>query len=299
MSERPPVWLDGALVPAARATVGVHAHSLHYGTAVFDGGRFYRQDDGRVAVFRLGDHVRRLLASARALAMDLPFDAPALVAASLATVAASGLGDGYVRQLAYYGDESLGIGADNPPHVAITTWSPAGPTGAPVRARIAGFGHGPGWIPTAKHAGFYGRSFLALREARATGCDDALFLGPDGTLAEATGATLFAVLEGRLVTPPLSQPILPGLTRDTLLYLAAELGLPAREEPLARHQALAADELFLANSAAELRPLIALDGRPVPGPGPVTRALAARYHDLVRGRIPAPPGWLAHVGGPS
>ncbi|MBK8266421.1 MAG: aminotransferase class IV [Nannocystis sp.] len=296
MADRPPIWLDGALVPAERATIGVHAHSLHYGTAVFDGGRFYRGDDGRIAAFRLEDHVRRFIASARALFMRPSHDVDALCAASLAVIAASGIDDGYVRQLAYYGDEALGIGADNPAHVAISAWRPSAPTGAPVRARIAGFGHGGGWIPTAKHAGHYGRAFLALREARATGCDDALFLGPDGSIAEATGASVFAVLGGRLITPPLSAPILAGVTRDTLLRLAADLGVPTREEPLARHQALAAEELFLANSAAELRPVIALDGHPIPGPGPITRALIERYAELVRGRIPAPPGWRALIG---
>jgi branched-chain amino acid aminotransferase len=296
MADRPPIWLDGALVPADRATVGVHAHSLHYGTAVFDGGRFYRGDDGEVAAFRLEDHVRRFVASARALFMRLAHDVDALCAASLAVIAASGLDDGYVRQLAYYGDEALGIGADNPAHVAISAWRPIAPAGAPVRARIAGFGHGAGWIPAAKHAGHYGRAFLALREARATGCDDALFLGPDGAIAEATGASVFAVISGCLITPPRSAPILAGLTRDTLLRLAVELGVPAREEPLARHQALLADELFLANSAAEIRPVIALEGRPIPGPGPITRALAERYADLVRGRIHSPPGWRATIG---
>ncbi|MCB9569455.1 MAG: aminotransferase class IV [Myxococcales bacterium] len=297
MSDRPPVWVDGAMVPAEAATVGLQAHSLHYGTAVFDGGRFYRADDGRVAVFRLADHVRRLLVSARSLYMELAHDEDALIEASLAVVAASGRGEGYVRQLAFYGDEAIGIGASNPTRVAIAAWTPRGALGQPLRVRIAGFGHGGGWLPCAKHAGFYGRSFLALREARATGCDDALFLGPDGTLAEATGSTIFAVIDGRLVTPPLSMPILPGITRDTLLRLAEDAGIEAREEPLPRHRALTADELFLANSAAEIRPVIALDGHPIAGPGPITRALSERYRDAVRGRDPRRRGWLAWVGG--
>lgn len=126
MSDRPPVWVDGAMVPAEAATVGLQAHSLHYGTAVFDGGRFYRADDGRVAVFRLADHVRRLLVSARSLYMELAHDEDALIEASLAVAAASGRGEGYVRQLAFYGDEAIGIGASNPTRVAIAAWTPRG-----------------------------------------------------------------------------------------------------------------------------------------------------------------------------
>jgi branched-chain amino acid aminotransferase len=296
MDGRAAIWLDGQLIDAAAATVGLGAHSLHYGTAVFDGGRFYRGDDGHPAIFRLEDHVRRLFASARALFMELAHSPAEVMAASVAVVRASGLGEGYVRQLAYYGDDALGIGADNRPHLAVLTWRPRAAPGATVRVRVAGFGHGDGWIPTAKHAGFYGRSFLALREARASGCDDALFCAADGTLAEATGATLFAVIDGVMHTPPLSAPILPGVTRATLLELARLDGIPTREGPLPRHRALAADELFLANSAAELRPIAALDGRPFAAPGPITARLQRRYADAVRGRIPELRGWLTMAG---
>ncbi|MDC0723720.1 aminotransferase class IV [Nannocystis bainbridge] len=292
------VWLDGQLVPADAARFGLLTHSLHYGTAVFDGGRHYRLADGGVGVFRLDDHVRRFLASAAALWMPLPWTALQLRDATLAVVRASGRGDGYVRQLAFYGDARIGLGARNPVHVAVMAWDPSGSPGAHVRVRIASIGHGAGWIPTAKHAGHYGRAFLALREAEASGHDDALFLGDDGTVVEATGANLFLVRDGRLVTPPDHQPLLPGFTRATVLALAADLGIPVLEAPVPRHHLFAADEVFLANSAAELRPVVLVEGRPLPAPGPVTAQLVARYHAVVRGEDPRHRSWIARVEAP-
>lgn len=288
------VWLDGQLVSPDSARFGLLTHSLHYGTAVFDGGRHYRLADGGVGVFRLEDHVRRFCASARSLWMTLPFSREQLHAATLAVVRASGRGDGYVRQLAFYGDAKIGLGARNPVHVAVIAWEPGGRPGAATRVRLASFGHGGGWVPSAKHAGHYGRSFLALREAEAAGYDDALFLGDDGTVVEATGANLFIVRDGRLVTPPDSQPLLPGITRATLLELAADAGIPVALAPVPRHHLLGADEVFLANSAAELRPVVRIEGREL-APGPVTAHLSERYHAAVRGHDPRHREWLARV----
>ena len=289
------VWLDGQLLPADAARFGLLTHSLHYGTAVFDGGRHYRLADGGVGVFRLEDHVRRFLASAASLWMPAPYSQAQLIDATCEVVRASGRGDGYVRQLAFYGDARIGLGARNPIHVAVLAWEPGSSPGAVTRVRIASFGHGGGWIPTAKHAGHYGRAFLALREAEASGHDDALFLGDDGSVVEATGANLFIVRDGRLVTPPDSQPLLPGITRATVLALAADLDIPAVEAPVARHHLLGADEVFLANSAAELRPVVLVEGRPFPGPGPVTARLLDAYRAVVRGEDPRRHAWIARV----
>lgn len=289
------VWLDGQLVAEADARLGLRTHALHYGTAVFDGGRHYRLADGGVGVFRLHDHLQRFCASAASLWMDLPYSLAELHDATLAVVRASGRGDGYVRQLAFYGDDQLGLGAANRVHVAVLAWQPAAAPGASVRLRIASFGHGGGWIPGVKQAGHYGRAFLALREARATGCDDALFLGEDGSVVEATGANLFIVRRGRLITPPDSAPLLPGITRATVLELAADLGLPVAEAPVPRHHLLGADEVFLANSAAELRPVERVEGRRFPAPGPVTAQLIDRYRRVTRGEDPRHHPWLARV----
>ncbi|WAS90784.1 aminotransferase class IV [Nannocystis punicea] len=292
------VWLDGQLVPADAARFGLLTHSLHYGTAVFDGGRHYRLADGGVGVFRLRDHVRRFLASAASLWMSLPYTAEQLHAATLAVVRASGRGDGYVRQLAFYGDARIGLGARNPVHVAVLAWEPAGSPGALTKIRIASLGHGAGWIPTAKHAGHYGRAFLALREAEASGHDDALFLGDDGTVVEATGANLFIVRDGRLVTPPDHEPLLPGITRASVLALAADLGIPTLEAPIPRHHLFSADEVFLANSAAELRPVALVEGRRLAAPGPVTARLVARYRAVARGEAPDHHDWIDRVEDP-
>lgn len=295
MGRRDLIWLDGQIVESAEVRLGLFTHSLHYGTAVFDGGRHYATRGGGVGVFRLDDHIRRFLASARSLWMELPHGHDQLVAATCDVVRAAGRADGYVRQLAFYGDARPGLGARNPVRVAVLAWAPGGTPGAPVRLRIASFGHGAGWIPTAKHAGHYGRAFLALREAEASGHDDALFLGDDGNLAEATGANLFIVRDGRLYTPPETQPILAGITRATVLALADEAGVEAREAPIPRHHLLAADEVFLANSAAELRPVREIEGRTLPAPGPVTARLADLYRAAVRGELPHRAGWICPV----
>jgi branched-chain amino acid aminotransferase len=286
------VWLDGRIVPRDAARVSVLAHSLHYGTAVFDGCRFYATDDGRSAVFRLPEHIARFLRGMRALYMTPPFTAEELVAASRQVVAASGMASGSLRQLAFYGDGETGLAADNPVAIAIMAWPSSLAPARPLRLRIAGFGHGAGWLPGTKLSGQYARAFLARREAEQTGVDDALFLGPDGTIAEATTAAVFAVQGGVLTTPPASAPILDSITRASILVLAAEAGIPAVEAPIRRDALLGADEVFLAASALEVRAVEAVEGRPYPAPGPMTTRLQGLYHDVVRGRDPRHHGWL-------
>jgi branched-chain amino acid aminotransferase len=169
------------------------------------------------------------------------------------------------------------------------------PAPAPVRLRIAGFGHDARWLPGAKLAGQYARSFLARREAERTGCDDALFLGPDGMVAEATGATVFVVHGQHVRTPPSSAPILHGVTRDTLLVVARAHGLPTREVALRRHDLLTASEIFLANSAQGITPVGAVEGRELDAPGPVTRTLAAAYEAVVTGTGSEHGEWLTEI----
>jgi branched-chain amino acid aminotransferase len=275
--------------------VGLLTHSLHYGTAVLDGCRFRRLRSGRRAAFRLADHVGRFLASMRAMFMDTEHDEAELLAACVGTIARAGADEGYLRLLAWYGDEAIGIGAHNRTRVAVLAWRPPAAAVAPVRLRVAGFGHDARWLPGAKLAGQYARSFLARREAERTGCDDALFLGPDGTVAEATGATLFVAHGSQLRTPAASAPILHGITRDTLLVLARELGLEAREAAVRRDELLGASEAFLANSAQGVTPVGAIEGHSLPAPGPVTRALATAYQAVVTGEDAAHGAWLTEI----
>lgn len=289
------LWLDGSWVPSGDASLGLFTHSLHYGTAVFDGCRFRRVAGGGVAVFRLVDHVRRFIASTRAMFMEIEQDEAALVEACVATIARNGAAEGYLRLLAWYGDEAIGIGARNPTHVALLSWRPPSPAGAPLRLRIAGFGHDARWLPGAKLAGQYARSFLARREAERTGCDDALFLAPDGTVAEATGANVLVVSGRHVRTPPASAPLLLGITRDTLLVLARELGLAVTEIAVRRDELLMASEILLANSAQGVTPVGSIEGHPLRAPGPVTLELTAAYHAVVHGEDARHRDWLTEV----
>lgn len=289
------IWLDGRWVPSGEAWVGLLTHSLHYGTAVFDGCRFRRLRSGRRGAFRLADHVRRFVASMRAMFMEIEHDEAELEAACVGTIARAGADEGYVRLLAWYGDEAIGIGAHNRTRVAVLCWRPPAPAAAPVRLRVAGFGHDARWLPGAKLAGQYARSFLARREAERTGCDDALFLGPDGTVAEATGATVFVAHGRQLRTPPAAAPILHGITRDTLLVLARALDPCAVELAVRRDELLTADEVFLANSAQGVTPVGAVEGHPLRAPGPLTRALAAAYQAAVTGDDSEHGAWLTEI----
>lgn len=288
------IWIDGALVPAEGARLGVLTHALHYGTAVLDGCRFYRLDDGRVALFRLADHLARLARGACALGASLGHDLAELADASraVARAFAERAPEGYLRQIAFFGEGRMGIGAENDLRVAVAAWSLAPRPAAPISLRVAGFGHGPCWLPGVKLAGHYARAFLARREAQASGFDDAVFLGADGTVAEATGANLFAVIGGRLVTPPAWAPILPGITRDTVIALAADAGIPVDERPLRRDELLAADEILLCGSSAEIQPVGRFEARALSAPGPVTAEIAARYARATRGGPGVRPGWL-------
>lgn len=289
------IWMDGALLPAEEARVGLLTHALHYGTAVFDGCRFYRLANGGIALFRLADHLERLARGVRALGLTLGAPVAALAAASREVARASGAEEGYLRQIAYLGEGRMGIGADNPLRLAVAAWTPAPPPPAPLALRVASFGHGPTWAPGVKLTGHYARAFLARREAQASGFDDAVFLADGGAVAEATGANLFAVIDGRLATPPTWAPILPGITRDTVIALAAEASLRVDERPVRRDELLAAEEIFLCSSSAEIQPVGRFEARTLPAPGPVTREIAARYRQAVRGEGPPRPGWLEVV----
>jgi len=283
------------MVPAEDVRFGLHTHALHYGTALFDGCRFYRQRDGRAALFRLRDHLARLLRGARSLGIPIDHGLDALAAATQEVVRAFGAPEGYVRQIVFFGEGRMGLGAENPLHVAVTAWSPAPGPAAPLSLRVASFGHGATWAPGVKLSGHYARAVFARREARASGCDDAIFLAADGTVAEATGANVFALLGGRLITPPAWAPILPGITRETVIALATEAAIAVEERPLRRDDLLAADEIFLCSSSAEIQPVGRFEARSLLAPGPVTAALAARYRQVVRGEDEVHAAWLEVV----
>ena len=305
------IWMDGKLLPAEQAQVSVLAHTLHYGVGVFEGIRSYEQADGSACIFRLGDHLERLADSARICGLAVPYTSAQLAAACIEVLEAEGLKDGYLRPLVYQDDGLLaGLGADPPVHVAVAAnpWGAyLGEDGLKKGIRVvfsayrrSGLGSS---LPKAKICGQYVLSTLAKREALAMGFHEALLMDDDGCVCEGSGENLFIVKHGVLKTPPTSAPILPGLTRATVLHLARcaleELGLSdIREEDITRGELTVADEVFLTGTAAEITPVREAGGRRIGRgePGPVTRALQQRFFDVVRGRASAPNHWRTAFG---
>lgn len=305
------IWMDGALLPAEQARVSVLAHTLHYGVGVFEGIRSYACDDGQACVFRLEDHIRRLLDSAHICDLKIPFTADKLVHACIETLEANGLRDAYLRPIVYQDDANLGgLGSNPPVHVAIAAqvWGAyLGDDGLKKGIRVhlsayrrSGLGSS---LPKAKITGQYVVSTLAKREAKGMGFDEALLMDDDGNIAEGSGENMFVLRDGVLKTPPTSAPILPGLTRATVLHLARrgieEYGLSdIREENISRGELLVSDEIFLTGTAAEITPVRQVDLHTIGRgePGPLTRSLQKAYFELVRGRRSSPAHWRTSFG---
>ena len=297
------IWMDGELVEWRDATTHVLTHSLHYGMGVFEGVRAYATDSG-AAIFRLEDHTRRLFNSARIMQMPMPYDEATLNAAQHEVVRANGLEACYIRPLAFYGSEGMGLTAKGlEVHVVVAAW----PWGAylgdeslkhGIRATTSSYTrHHPNITMTkAKLTGSYFNSMLAHREALEAGFDEAVLLDPYGFVAEGPGENIFMVRDGVLYTPPLSTA-LDGITRRTVLELAAAEGIPVREEPLTRDAFYIADEAFFSGTAAEVVPIREMDNRPIGSgsAGPVTLRLQERYFDVVAGRDPEHRQWLDFV----
>ncbi|NTV94709.1 MAG: branched-chain-amino-acid transaminase [Thiobacillus sp.] len=286
MHEKAVCWLDGRLVPPAEARISVFDHGLLYGDGVFEGIRFYRRRP-----FKLQAHLERLFDSARAIALDLPFGPEAVAAAVAETVAAFPDDDGYLRVVATRGVGALGIDPKNctrPSLFVIADELTMVP--GPVRERgarliIAATRRLPpdGLDPRIKSLNYLNH-ILARIEANQVGADEAILLNGAGRVAEGTADNVFIVRHGRLLTPPTVEGALAGITRETVLELAGQAGIPALETPLAPYDLYTADECFLTGTGAELIPVAEVDGRRMAAcPGPVFRDLAARYTALVAG----------------
>jgi branched-chain amino acid aminotransferase len=300
MRETEKIWMNGELVDWADAKVHVGAHGLHYGSGVFEGIRCYETDDGS-AVFRLRDHVKRLHNSARLLQMEIPYSVEDISAACHEVIDANGLPECYLRPLAFYGYGELGVRPD----VVIMSW----PWGAylgeealerGVRAKISSWQRiGPNVIPhVAKATGIYLNSMLAVMEAAQSGYEEAILLTQDGYVADGSGENIFVVRDGRIATPDLSSSILPGITRDTVIQIAQDLGYPVEEDNLIRADLYLADEVFMCGTAAEVTPVRSVDDREIGEPGPVTRAIQEAYLETVRGRREQWSHWLERVPSP-
>ena len=287
----PKIWMNGDLVDWAEAKVHVLTHTLHYGTGVFEGIRAYETPQGP-AVFRLTDHIERLERSARILGMRLPYSVDELVSATKATVASTGLPSCYVRPIAYYGYGEMGLNTlPCSVDVAIACW----PWGAylgedalekGVRMKISSWTrHDHNTMPpAAKTTGNYVNSSLAKVEALRAGYDEAIMLAPNGLVAECSGENLFAVRNGIIISPPLSAGALEGITQNSVITIAEDLGFDVRLDNLARSDLYIAEEIFVCGTAAEVGSVNSVDDRPVPCPGPMTTAIAEVYGRAVRGQ---------------
>ncbi len=294
------VWMDGELVDFAKAQVHVLTHTLHYGYGVFEGIRAYERPDGS-HVFRLQEHIDRLFESAHIIGMEIPFSRARLVEACLQTLQANGQRSGYLRPLAFLGSEAMGLGSlNNKVRVAIASW----PWGAylgeeglakGIRCSISSFTrlHVNVNMVKGKICGQYVNSVIAKRTAMAAGFDEAIMLDAQGYISECTGENLFMVRKGRLITPPYGSSILGGITRDTVLRLASDLGVVVEERLFTRDELYIAEECFLVGTAAEVTPVREIDHRRIGAgrPGEVTQAISKRFFDVVKGDTPDHAEW--------
>jgi branched-chain amino acid aminotransferase len=302
VQETSKIWMNGELVDWADATVHVGVHGLHYGTGVFEGIRAYDTERG-TAVFRLTEHMQRLENSAKLLYMDLPYSVEELKAATWELVGANGLPECYLRPIAFYGYGQLGVASQgNPVDVAIMAWpwgTYLGEEGMRegIRVKVSSWQRvGPNVIPhVAKATGIYLNSMLAVGEALRAGYQEAILLTADGCIADGSGESIFVVRDGVIATPDLSASILPGITRDSVIQIAQDLGHRVVEKPLIRTDLYLADEVFMVGTAAEVTPIREVDDHIVGPPGPVTVELQQAYLDTVHGRSERWGQWLEYA----
>lgn len=297
------IWYDGKLVPWREANTHVLTHSLHYGMGVFEGVRAYKTPQG-TAIFRLQAHTDRLFDSAHIMGMKMPFTKDEINEATRAAVRENNLDSAYIRPLAFYGSEAMGIRADNlKVHVVIAAWHWGAYMGEEalergIKIRTSSFTrhHVNISMTRAKASGHYINSMLALQEAVSAGADEALLLDPEGYVAEGSGENIFIIKDGVIYTPEVTA-CLNGITRSTVLTLAREHNLEIVEKRITRDEVYIADEAFFTGTAAEVTPIRELDGRLIGAGrrGPITEKLQKAYFDLVTGQTDAHAEWRTLV----
>ena len=297
------IWHDGKLVPWREATTHVLTHSLHYGLAVFEGLRAYKTAGG-TAIFRLKEHTDRLFNSAHIYMMKMPYDKETLMEAHREVVRANKLESCYLRPIAFYGSEKMGVSPKGAKvHVSIAAW----PWGAylgeeglanGIRVKTSSYArhHVNVSMCRAKYSGTYANSILANMEATEHGYDEALLLDVDGFVAEGAGENLFVVKDGQIYEPEIASALV-GITRATVIQLAKELGFEVKAKRLTRDDLYIADEAFFTGTAAEVTPIREVDGRVIGAGkrGPVTHQIQNLFFDVVNGRSPFHKGWLTPV----
>lgn len=304
------LWLDGELLPFSEGEVHVLTHTLHYGLGAFEGIRCYKRPDGRGAIFRLAEHVDRLLESCHIATIAVPYDRQQLMQACIDTLRANKMVEAYVRPIAFIGSGGgFGLGSlDNPTRVAIVVYEWGAYLGDEglkngIRAKVSSFTRGGlnSVMSKGKICGQYVNSVLAKREAMKAGYEEAILLDGNGHIAEASGENLFMVRRGVIKTPPLSSSILEGITRDTVIKLAKQQGLEVQETCITRDELYVAEEVFLTGTAAEITPVREIDDRKVGTgkAGAVTQKIQAAFFEAAKGKAgqetPTHAEWLTYV----
>jgi branched-chain amino acid aminotransferase len=296
------VWMNGEIVPWEQANVHILTHALHYGTGVFEGIRCYETPRGP-AVFRLRDHLNRMVRSGKIFLMDISYSVDELIDAVHTLIKKNELRACYVRPIAYRGFGEMGVNPErNPIDVAIAVW----PWGAylgddalknGIRMTVSSWRrHDPNIIPPqAKVTGAYINSAMAKVEAVHAGYDEAIMLNPAGLVSEGTGENVFVVVDGEIFTPPISEGPLPGITRDSIVKIAADLGMPVTERLMTRADLYLCEEMFCTGTAAEVTPVREVDERIIGEPGPVTLSIQQKYFQIVKGEDEKYFDWLDFV----
>jgi len=297
------IWMDGQLVAWDKAKIHVLTHTLHYGFGVFEGIRCYKTERGP-AVLRLTDHMRRLHNSASLVGMTLPYSVEELVQATKDLIRANELEECYIRPIAFYGYGVMGLNpAGAPVQVVIAVWpwgTYLGEKGLKegVRVKISKWRRiDPSTLPPqAKLVANYANSILAKLDALKDGFEESILLNTEGKVAEGPGENLFVVKGGRLYTPPISAGVLPGITRDCVIKIAEDEGIPFEEKNLTPEELTQADEVFFTGTAAEITPVKEIDGKRIgTGEWKITRRIQKIYFDAVRGRVQKYSAWLEQV----
>lgn len=297
------IWMDGKLTDWRSAKIHVLTHSLHYGMSVFEGVRAYKTDKGTV-IFRLVEHTKRLLNSAKIFQMNVPYDMDTLMEAQKQVIRENRLETGYIRPIIWIGSEALGISArNNTIHTAIAAWTWGAYLGEDgmsrgIRVKISSFSrhHVNVSLVRAKASGYYINSILANQEATADGYDEAMLLDTEGFVSEGSGENVFIVKNGKLYTPDLAS-CLDGITRDSVITLAKDAGIEVIEKRITRDEVYCADEVFFSGTAAEITPIREVDNRQIGNGsrGPVTEKIQSLFFDAVSGKNPKYAHWLSAV----
>lgn len=299
-------WRDGALLPWKEdGHTSLLTHTLHYGVGAFEGIRAYQRADGQTYVFRLREHIERLYDSCRLVMMDPRVTLEQTMDGCVEVLRANAMAEGYIRPVCFLGDGAMGIlPVQNPVVTFIVAWSWGAYLGKDglekgIRCKISAYArhHINVAFAKGKLVGQYINSVLAKQEAKLSGFDEALLLDVNGYVSEGTGENIFIVKNGCITTPPLSGSILAGITRATVIALAAEEGIPLAEAPITRDLLFLADEVFLTGTAAEITPVREIDHRKIGAGsrGPITERLQQRFFDIVKGTDDSHPEWLTRV----